>query len=54
MIHDEKRAEDMTEEEAKEYCEEMMKQEPWTKSFVESSLKEGDTYRQIAYYAQNY
>ena len=48
-----KPAEDMAEQEAKEYCEELMKANEWQKSFVEMCLKEGGSYKEIAFFAQN-
>ncbi len=45
-----KPAEEMTEQEAKEYCEEYAKQNQSSQNFVEMSLKDGDSYKQIAYF----
>ena len=50
---DYKPAKDMTEQEANEYCEAIMQKDPGKVRFVESSLRGGDTYRQIAYCVQN-
>ena len=45
-----KRAENMTEQEAKAYCEEISKKDPGMTDFVKMSLKDGDSYKQIAYF----
>lgn len=45
-----KPAEEITELEAKEYCEEYAKQNQSSKNFVEMSLRDGDSYKQIAYF----
>ena len=50
---DYKPVEEMTEQEAQAYCEEYAKTGSWEQKFVETSLKDGDSYRQIAFFLQN-
>ena len=53
QINSYKSAVDMTEEEAKAYCEEYAKQGQWEAHSVQLELQAGRTYRQIAFALQN-
>lgn len=48
-----KLAQDMTEQEAKEYCMKYAAMGKWEADLVRLELAEGSTYRQIAFQLQN-
>ena len=48
-----KDATNMTEQEAKEYCEAAVAKQPNLKRDLQWELNQGSTYRQIAYWWQN-
>ncbi len=54
MDHQYKPAAEMTEAEAKQYCEEVaQKMGIWEQEELQMALEEGNTYRQIAFQWQN-
>ena len=47
-----KPAEQMTEQEAKEYCEAIAEKDHWESEYIQMEIAEGKTYRQIAFQYQ--